>query len=347
MKVFHIESGLGNQMLSYCELLAYQSVCPEEKCYLETIVYDISEASNFINQWNGFELSRIFHIDVSNISSLFSKLEWIKIVNEVAATRFWEKNWNYPVYIVGVLSNHGLKLKNLRGDFGDYGHNILIDKKKTFSYYFRQSSFYSNLRRKVLAFNKNAGVLDDRSNLFTPISEDAFLGQRLSFKYNGNDIEKIEQQIRNTFVFPEIVDNRNRLLKETISQTNSVAIHARRGDMLSVNGVYYKNGYFRRSIKFIKKNVVNPVFIFFCDPDSINWCRCNAKIFGLNFNRDNVMFVDWNKGDESFRDMQLMSLCKHNIITNSSFGWWGAFLNSYKDKITISPEYNINTTHHF
>lgn len=59
------------------------------------------------------------------------------------------------------------------------------------------------------------------------------------------------------------------------------------------------------------------------------------------------MFVDWNGGEDSYRDMQLMSYCKHNVITFSSFGWWGSWLNENPEKITISPSVWINTTNHF
>ena len=68
MKVIHIESGLGNQMLSYCEFLAIKKVNPGEDCYLETIVYDIPECNDIICQWNGYELERVFNIKDKNIS---------------------------------------------------------------------------------------------------------------------------------------------------------------------------------------------------------------------------------------------------------------------------------------
>ena len=97
----------------------------------------------------------------------------------------------------------------------------------------------------------------------------------------------------------------------------------------------------------INRCFIRPIFCFFCDTGSIDWCKNNAEIFGLDFRKDAVYFVDWNKGNESYRDMQLMAKCKHNIITNSSFGWWGAYLNDNSEKITCSPNAWINTTHTF
>ena len=55
-----------------------------------------------------------------------------------------------------------------------------------------------------------------------------------------------------------------------------------------------------------------------------------------------VIFVDWNKGKESYRDIQLMSLCHYNIIANSSFSWWGAWLNNHEDKVVLAPEIWMN-----
>jgi hypothetical protein len=83
------------------------------------------------------------------------------------------------------------------------------------------------------------------------------------------------------------------------------------------------------SISFIKNKVDNPtIFIF---SDDINWCK-------NNFDFDNMVFVEGNYDKDSYKDMQLMSLCKNNIIANSSFSWWGAWLNSKEDKIVCAPD---------
>lgn len=340
MKVIHIESGLGNQMLSYAEYLVMKKLNPLDECYIETIIYDIPECDSIISQWYGYELERVFGIKAKNISENFTACEWNQILDEVKKTEFWNDGWRYAPAIVNALSNHGTFLKNLHGDEVKYLKPLQSYKTKLLN-----SRVMYELKRicRPLYQNSYRRKIDTSSKIFIKSDEDIFAGQMLGLRNYGVDLEFIKPELMKTFVFPEIQDENNISILQIINDTNSVAIHARRGDMLQSNGYCYRYGYFKRATKYIKKHVHNPVYFFFCDTESIEWCRENQNIFGLDMNRDQVYFVDWNTGLDYYRDMQLMSFCKHNIITNSSFGWWGTFFNQNPNKITISPNVWNNT----
>ncbi|MDR3258916.1 MAG: alpha-1,2-fucosyltransferase [Fusobacteriaceae bacterium] len=154
---------------------------------------------------------------------------------------------------------------------------------------------------------------------------------------NEKYFKEIEGIIRKDFKFTDVLSQKNCEIKTKIEKSNSISIHIRRGDYIENVGLgrlaplyYYKN-----AISYISKEVKNPVFFIFSN--DIEWCKKNINIEFITY------YIDWNNGEESYRDMQLMSLCKHNIIPNSSFSWWGAWLNSNPDKIVIAPEKWFNT----
>jgi hypothetical protein len=115
---------------------------------------------------------------------------------------------------------------------------------------------------------------------------------------------------------------------------NSVSIHVRKGDYVSVpknKRIYAEPGadYYVTAMNKIKETVQNPVFYVFSDePD---WFRRNIRT------ENPVNIISHNPGNKSYQDLVLMSKCKHNIIANSSFSWWGAWLNEYPDKRVIAP----------
>lgn len=143
-----------------------------------------------------------------------------------------------------------------------------------------------------------------------------------------------EDIIRKDFEFKEPPKNiKNIEIIEKIKNSNSVAIHFRRWDYaLSKNSFIWiqNNDYYKKAVNYIENKIDNPVFFFFSD--DINWVKDNFKV------NHECHYIDWNTGNDCHEDMRLMSLCKHNIIANSSFSWWWAWLNKNINKIVIAPE---------
>lgn len=131
----------------------------------------------------------------------------------------------------------------------------------------------------------------------------------------------------------------NERYKDMMVKTNSVSLHIRRGDYLKhsvYTGICTEN-YYKHAIEYIKEHVPNPTFFIFSN--DLEWCKA---FFVEN---DNVVFVEGNDVEHSYMDMILMTYCKHHVIANSSFSWWGAWLAPDKG-LTIAPDkwYNDSET---
>lgn len=104
----------------------------------------------------------------------------------------------------------------------------------------------------------------------------------------------------------------------------SVAIHVRRGDYASLPSAASLHGtlplsYYTAALAHIRQQVSDPRFFIFSD--DIEWCRANLPLA-----RDEATFVENNHGDDAWQDLLLMGYCRHHVIANSSFSWWGAWL---------------------
>lgn len=156
---------------------------------------------------------------------------------------------------------------------------------------------------------------------------------------NENNFLPMRNKILKAFSFPQFNDNKNIELAELITNKRAVSCHVRRGDYLKdpLYGVCTSE-YYVKAIDEINKKVSPELYCVFSD--DIKWCKENlGEIIGKD---KEIVFVDWNKGENSFRDMQLMSLCNHNIIANSSFSWWGAWLNNHDNKVVVAPNIWMN-----
>lgn len=148
--------------------------------------------------------------------------------------------------------------------------------------------------------------------------------------------KSVESVLRKELMFKRQLSGQNEQWADKIQQTNSVSLHIRRGDYLLNAKNLNKHGltsieYYQRAIEFMLAKIEHPVFFIFTD--DINWVKESFKM-------DSPFYVvDNNRtSDTSYLDMHLMSLCKHNIICNSTFSWWGAWLNPDPQKVVIAPE---------
>jgi len=143
--------------------------------------------------------------------------------------------------------------------------------------------------------------------------------------------------IRQLFSFPvDSLDEINKELLITLKNTNSIAIHIRRGDYVNDETTAQYHGscsldYYLEAIKLLASKNKDFILVFFSD-DS-DWVKEQFK--DLPYSK---IIIDHNKGENSWKDMLLMSLCTHNIIANSSFSWWAAWLNENPKKTVIAPK---------
>ncbi len=204
----------------------------------------------------------------------------------------------------------------------------------------RRINAIKNILRKFHKGHFESSFIVEPTEYFSPEAvnvrhEAYFEGYWQSMKYFST-----ADEIRVLFEFKPALIGLNRQLSEEVRNGNSVSIHIRRGDFITnkINeSIYYKCTfeYYRQAITLISKQETNLRFYVFSD--DIEWSKL------LFSELENVTYVSHNRGKDSYVDMQLMSLCKHNIIANSTFSWWGAWLNRNPDKIVVSPrEWFIN-----
>lgn len=153
----------------------------------------------------------------------------------------------------------------------------------------------------------------------------------------------IARDIREAFRFKKKLSGEAEKIAKEIESTNSVSLHVRRGDYVKFERVKKMAGdtdisYYAGAVSHVAKLVSEPRFFVFSD--DIAWCRENMKIPPVVSRVEPfpVTYLDEKTaGSKNAYHLELMSLCKHNIIANSSFSWWGAWLNQNPEKIIVAP----------
>ncbi|RFZ95596.1 alpha-1,2-fucosyltransferase [Mucilaginibacter conchicola] len=139
----------------------------------------------------------------------------------------------------------------------------------------------------------------------------------------------ISDTIRHDLTFPEPVPEDRLEIIDQIKKNLSVAVHIRRGDYVKLSNYVDlgESDYYKKAVDLISSKLDNIVYFIFSD--DIDWVKQNIHLQG------NCVYVE--KSENALVDLQLISLCQHQIIANSSFSWWGAWLNKNPTKTIIAP----------
>lgn len=195
--------------------------------------------------------------------------------------------------------------------FWKYPYNIIQERNL-------RDIIYDKIWKYSWRYNFNKDILNTTKNSY-------LIWFRQSYKY----FEDIRNILIKDFSPKEKMNKRNSQLLLTIEKKESISIHIRRGDYKNTYHWCLNKEYYEKAIKHFNKENKNQIFI--CFSDDIPWCKKNIIL-------ENVIYIDRNKKENSYRDMILMSKCKHNIIANSSFSRRWARLNQNPEKKVISPK---------
>jgi len=232
----------------------------------------------------------------------------------------------------GYTLHNGFQLDSVFDLNVEYADSILINR----TIGFRNQKLIKRLIRRPLLkyFRGKHFVMEPHSQYWPQITsspDDCYLyGYWQSEKY----FKAFENIIRNDFTFRGVLDSQNSALEDKIRRTSSISVHIRRGDYISNSNTskimdVCRPAYYEEAIRKIGQQLDAPHCYIFSD--DMQWVRENLSI------PYPVEYVEQNYRKNSYLDMQLMSTCKHHVIANSSFSWWGAWLNPDPKKIVIAP----------
>ena len=196
-----------------------------------------------------------------------------------------------------------------------------------------QGSFFSQKIEKILpSFKRN--IYNEKSfefdTNFLKAKKNTYLkGYRQSEKY----FSSIKNIVLQNFKIKEEITKSVSDFSIQLQQENSISIHLRRGDYTNTSLINYHGiidvTYYKEAIEIIQSKYPDCKFYIFSD--NIEWAKQNLNI-------ENSTYITTSISQSSITDFHLMQSCKHNIIANSTFSWWAAYLNSNPNKIVIAPK---------
>lgn len=233
------------------------------------------------------------------------------------------RDYELHIFNINTLFASKEEVKKLK-----YKKENLFEKIKRKSR--KKSLAFATTYYKEQYFNFDKNVFNAENNTY-------FEGYWQSEKY----FKKYRKELLRQFTLKKEIHFQSQRYEQDIKATMSVSLHIRRGDYVtnahtnSVHGTCSLE-YYKSAVLKIEKEVENAQFFVFSD--DLAWAKQNIDFI------DNIVFVELDEIVPDREEMYLMSQCKHNIIANSSFSWWGAWLNQNQNKIVITPKHWFNDT---
>lgn len=195
--------------------------------------------------------------------------------------------------------------------------------------YNKVCNFLFKKKRKYLVSGLGHNIYNDAALHLTPSEHWYFNGLWQNVRY----FQGYEEKICARFRFKrQLLEEDRVLLSEIQSNVKSVSIHVRRGDFVGSKFDLCGKKYYQKAIEYLKERLEDPFFYIFTD---------DKKFVEQEFSDLKNKKMISHTVEESDIDMLLMSNCHHNIISNSTFSFWGSFLNPNKDKLVVCPKYSI------
>ncbi len=195
-----------------------------------------------------------------------------------------------------------------------------------------------NCLSRVALSGKNALLLRESNLTPNAVNElDSRVQDVLCLGYWQSEdyFRPVTEQLRKHLTFRKNPAHSQSIAATILSYRNAAFVHIRRGDYVTNIHANQHHGlcdisYYRRSCEYVKERIPDvQFFVFSDDPD---WAKRE-----LGKHLQPARFIDHNRGVDSWQDMYLMSLCRHAIVANSSFSWWGAWLNPVVDRLVVAP----------
>lgn len=241
----------------------------------------------------------------------------------------WFEDGKWPFYLdhfetdIRVADASDIRSVVPMGERGlRYGHKLSFNSQLMAGTLF---NYYKEHSRRPRSWTTHAIYRWHFTPSILEIDGDAYLeGYWQSEKY----FEAIEETLRDELSFSDSLEGEDRRIAEAMDDETAVSLHVRRGDYLQ-RDMQLPVEYYRRSIDKIREFVDDPQFYLFSDDHE--WAK--EKLQDV----ESITFVDHNGPEAAVADLQLMSSCDHHVIANSTFSWWGAWLNDDPEKTVFAP----------